>query len=80
MPGMKGMRGPRGAIHIIDLGKVCEEKGGIMYSGVCLMSKEITTNTDDVPAGCNPYQPWMQWGWEDYKNINKLFSRGKYTK
>jgi hypothetical protein len=80
MPGMKGMVGPRGAYHIIDIGKMCEEKGGMMYGGVCLMAKELTSNADDVPNNCKPYQPWMWWGWEDYKNINRMFARGKYVK
>jgi len=79
MPGMKGMTGPQGSIHIIQLSKVCQEKGGKYYGGVCLMESTLTTNRDNYPAGCSAYQPYMYWSHQDYININKLFRGNKHS-
>lgn len=50
--------------------------GGWIYDGVCLKSNTLSSNADNVPGGCTPYQPVKSWGKADYEAICNHFKTG----
>jgi len=73
LPGVKGPRGRKGGWTVIDAMKKCKELGGKVYLGICLKSQRLDADADTVPFKCSPYQPRLDWNFDDVKAIAKLF-------
>ncbi len=70
---------------IVDPGETCDDGNkvdgdkckndcsspckGWVYKGICLMHTTLGSNSDKVPAGCNPYQPSTNWSKNDFVAI-----------
>ncbi|MSP92341.1 MAG: DUF4215 domain-containing protein [Myxococcales bacterium] len=75
---------------IIDPGEPCDDgndvttdgcdackipcANGYLYNSVCLRAVVQTTNGNQPPAGCTPYQPAVKWGQPEYLAICNYFS------
>ena len=47
--------------------------GGWLYKNICLRSSTTSSNSDNIPSGCNAYQPSLSWGYNDYVAICQHF-------
>lgn len=59
-----GPQGPPGPIGPSE-GAMCAAIGGRTYQGICFKASKLESNTDNVPADCNAFNPKMSWSESD---------------
>lgn len=59
-----GPQGPPGPIGPSE-GAMCAAIGGRSYQGICFKASNLESNSDNVPADCNAFNPKMSWSESD---------------
>jgi hypothetical protein len=69
-----GPQGPPGAIGP-SAGAMCANIGGRIYQGICFKASNLASNTDNVPADCNAFNPKMSWTDSDVIALQQVAPR-----
>ena len=69
-----GPQGPPGPIGPSE-GAMCAAIGGRTYQGICFKASKIDSNTDNVPADCNAFNPKMSWSESDVIALQQVGRR-----
>ena len=46
---------------------------GFLYKGICLRAVKTSSSSDQIPSGCNAYQPSLSWTRTDFTAICRNF-------